>query len=176
MSYGTSFVNQAPRNQSSASVPAPTLLALAVSTLALLLAGLAYLSAAQRRRDLDALYERFDEEIAQWRQLLAAVTQRVEEAYDRATQPSMPDDASVRLQGATEGVEELRNDLRNVQVLLKSEAESRLATEISLFDALDDLRKRSASGGAPAAPARRKRRSESVFEIVDLGKSEGGSR
>ena len=154
-----------------------TLAALAASVLALLIGAFALAQARQRGRDIDALHQRFDEELEQWRRVLNTVSQRADDAYDRASQPSMPGEAALRLQNAAEGLEDLRNDLRALQALVKRESEQRLATEISLFGALENVRKQPAAASTPApspAPPRRARRTESLFEIVDFG--EDGSQ
>ena len=175
---GTPFANRV-RNHLLEAVTFATLLALISSAAALLLGGLAFVGAGRRGEEIEALHDRLDEEGKQWRHLLDVVSQRVDEAFERASQPNMPGEASLRLQGATEAIDDLRRDLREVQALVKREAEQRLATEISLFDALDDFRKSGHLGSqAPAAPKeasppRRTRRSDSLFEIVDFGAPAG---
>ena len=149
-------------------VPAPHLLALVLSTGALLVGVLALVQAGRRARDVEALHDRLDAELEQWRETLKTLSDRAEEAHYRASHPSMPGDAALRLHAATEGVEDLQRHLESLGASIKRESEQRLATEVALYGALDELKQASASRQPAAVPARRPR-SSSLFEIVEFG-------
>jgi hypothetical protein len=150
-------------------VSAPLLVALILSASALVVGIVAVVQASRRAREVEGLHERMDEEFEQWREALRALQHRADEAYDRASQPSMPGVAALRLQGVTEAVEDLRQEVDAVGAGLRRESAQRLSTEVALFDALDKL-KQSAPAARPAPPTpARKARSSSLFEIVEFG-------